>query len=95
MTDIILPTGEKVQMHSDLTVDEGLTVKIAAPLQALKRGDDQRTIEYLMKNDRSKMLTIKDGEFNKLSNISANLKIYPTDFDFYGSLIILYEQFSD
>lgn len=61
VTDVILPTGEKVKLTSDLSTDEGLSVKVAAPLQALKRGDKQRFMEFKMRNERSKMLTITDG----------------------------------
>ena len=62
VTDVILPTGEKVKLTSDLSTDEGLTVKVAAPLQALKRGDKQRFMEFKMRNERFKMLTITDGK---------------------------------
>jgi hypothetical protein len=62
VTDVILPTGEKVKLTSDLSTDEGLSVKVAAPLQALKRGDKQRFMEFKMRNERSKMLTITDGK---------------------------------
>ncbi|XP_023248034.1 teneurin-a [Copidosoma floridanum] len=61
VTDVILPTGEKIKLTSDLTNDEGLAVKVAAPLQALKWGDKQRFMEFRMKNERSKVLTITDG----------------------------------
>lgn len=62
VTDMILPTGEKVKLTSDLSTDEvGLSVKVAAPLQALKRGDKQRFMEFKMRNERSKILTITDG----------------------------------
>ncbi|EFN60940.1 Teneurin-3 [Camponotus floridanus] len=61
VTDVILPTGEKLKLSSDLSDDEGLTVKVSAPLQALSKGDKQRIIEFKMKNEKSKMLTITDG----------------------------------
>ncbi|XP_017766143.1 PREDICTED: teneurin-a [Eufriesea mexicana] len=61
VTNVILPTGEKLKLSSDLSDDEGLSVKVSAPLQALSKGDKQRIIEFKMKNERSKMLTITDG----------------------------------
>lgn len=64
VTDVILPTGEKLKLLSDLADDEGLIVKVSAPLQALSKGDKQRSVEFRMKNERSKILTITDGEFH-------------------------------
>jgi hypothetical protein len=62
---VILPTGEKLKLSSDLSDDDdGLSVKVSAPLQALSRGDKQRIVEYKMKNEKSKMLTITDGTCN-------------------------------
>lgn len=63
MTDVILPTGEKVKLTSDSATDQGLSVKIAAPLQSLKRGDEQRNMQFNMRDDRFKMLTIVDGTY--------------------------------
>ncbi|XP_050491043.1 teneurin-a isoform X4 [Bombus huntii] len=60
VTDVILPTGEKLKLFSDLSDDEGLSVKVSAPLQALSKGDKQRIVEFKMKNERSKVLTITD-----------------------------------
>lgn len=62
VTDVILPTGEKLKLSSDLSDDEGLSVKVSAPLLALSKGDKQRTVEYKMKNEKSKLLTITDGK---------------------------------
>ena len=62
VTDVILPTGEKLKLLSDLSDDEGLSVKVSAPLQALSKGDKQRIVEFKMKNERSKILTITDGK---------------------------------
>ncbi|KAG5320005.1 TENA protein, partial [Acromyrmex heyeri] len=61
VTDVILPTGEKLKLLSDLSDDEGLLVKVSAPLQALSKGDKQRIVEFEMKNEKSKMLTVTDG----------------------------------
>ncbi|XP_076303284.1 teneurin-a transmembrane protein isoform X10 [Lasioglossum baleicum] len=61
VTDVILPTGEKLKLSSDLSGDEGLAVKVSAPLRALSKGDKQRAVEFMMKNERSKELTITDG----------------------------------
>ncbi|KAL0125856.1 hypothetical protein PUN28_004718 [Cardiocondyla obscurior] len=61
VTDVILPTGEKLKLLSDLSDDEGLLVKVSAPLQALSKGDKQRIVEFEMKNEKSKMLSITDG----------------------------------
>ncbi|XP_033216143.1 teneurin-a [Belonocnema kinseyi] len=61
VTEVILPTGEKLKLKSQLTTDETLSVKVAAPLQALKLGEKQRFMEFLMKSERSNMLTITDG----------------------------------
>ncbi|XP_076628810.1 teneurin-a transmembrane protein isoform X11 [Colletes latitarsis] len=61
VTDVILPTGEKLKLSSDLSDDEGLSVKVWAPLRALSKGDRQRNVEFVMKNEKSKMLTITDG----------------------------------
>ncbi|XP_033329180.2 teneurin-a transmembrane protein isoform X3 [Megalopta genalis] len=61
VTDVILPTGERLKLSSDLSGDEGLSVKVSAPLQALSKGDKQRAVEFNMKNERSKVLTITDG----------------------------------
>lgn len=61
VTEVILPTGEKLKLKSQLTTDETLSVQVAAPLQALKLGEKQRFMEFLMKNERSNMLTITDG----------------------------------
>ncbi|XP_058794630.1 teneurin-a isoform X3 [Phymastichus coffea] len=72
VTDAILPTGEKVKLTSDLTNDEGLLVKVAAPLQALKRGDTQRFMEFKMRNERLKMLTITDGTMVKKATAFTN-----------------------
>ncbi|XP_008203483.1 teneurin-a isoform X4 [Nasonia vitripennis] len=72
VTDVILPTGEKVKLTSDLSTDEGLTVRVAAPLQALKRGDKQRFMEFKMRNERSKMLTITDGSMVKKATAFTN-----------------------
>ncbi|XP_011500847.1 PREDICTED: teneurin-a isoform X2 [Ceratosolen solmsi marchali] len=72
VTDVILPTGEKVKLTSDLSTDEGLSVKVAAPLQALKRGDKQRFMEFKMRNERSKMLTITDGSMIKRATAFTN-----------------------
>lgn len=63
VTDVILPTGEKLKLSSDLSDDESLSVKVSAPLQALSKGDKQRSIEFKMKNEKSKMLTITDGMY--------------------------------
>jgi len=63
VTDVILPTGEKLKLLSDLSDDEGLLVKVSAPLQALSKGDKQRIVEFEMKNEKSKMLTITDGMY--------------------------------
>lgn len=61
---MILPTGEKLKLASDLSDDDdGLSVKVSAPLQALSKGDKQRIVEYKMKNEKSKMLTITDGMY--------------------------------
>lgn len=69
VTDVILPTGEKLKLSSDLSDNEGLSVKVSAPLQALSKGDKQREIEYEMKNERSKVLTITDGKFEMFSGL--------------------------
>lgn len=66
VTDVILPTGEKLKLLSDLSDDEGLLVKVSAPLQALSKGDKQRIVEFEMKNEKSKMLTITDGMYFNL-----------------------------
>lgn len=64
VTDVILPTGEKLKLLSDLSDDESLLVKVSAPLQALSKGDKQRSVEFEMKNEKSKMLTITDGMYS-------------------------------
>ncbi|XP_024941633.1 teneurin-a isoform X3 [Cephus cinctus] len=61
VTDVILPTGEKLNLNSGLSTEKGLIVKVSAPLQALTKGDSQRFLEFTMKNERSKILTITDG----------------------------------
>lgn len=63
VTDVILPTGEKLKLLSDLSDDEGLLVKVSAPLQALSKGDKQRTVEFEMRSEKSKMLTVTDGKY--------------------------------
>lgn len=77
VADVILPTGEKLRLSSDLSDDEGLLVKVWAPLQALSKGDKQRSVEFRMKNERSKILTITDGEFG--------IRIYFPIFKFRNS----------
>lgn len=63
VTDVILPTGEKLKLGSGLSKDEGLSVRVSAPLQALRKGDKQRYLELIMKNDKSKTLQITDGSY--------------------------------
>ncbi|XP_046747872.1 teneurin-a isoform X3 [Diprion similis] len=61
VTDVILPTGEKLKLSSGLSENEGLSVKVSSPLQALRKGDKQRYLEMIMKNDKFKTLQITDG----------------------------------
>ncbi|XP_046486280.1 teneurin-a isoform X2 [Neodiprion pinetum] len=61
VTDVILPTGEKLKLSSGLSKNEGLSVKVSSPLQALRKGDKQRYLEMIMKNDKFKTLRITDG----------------------------------
>ncbi|KAL7300753.1 hypothetical protein TKK_0006730 [Trichogramma kaykai] len=72
VTDVILPTGEKVKLNSDLATDEGLNVKVAAPLSSLKQGDSQRFMEFKMRNERSQVLTIIDGTMIKKATAFTN-----------------------
>ncbi|KAK0097057.1 hypothetical protein PV326_003445 [Microctonus aethiopoides] len=59
--DVILPTGEKIKLTSGLSNDEGLSVKVQAPLQALAKTNKNRIIEFKMKKEHVNMLTITDG----------------------------------
>ncbi|XP_048511845.1 teneurin-a isoform X2 [Athalia rosae] len=61
VTDVILPTGEKLKLSSGLSKNEGLAVRVSAPLQALRKGDSHRLLELIMKNDKFKTLQITDG----------------------------------
>lgn len=63
VTDVILPTGEKLKLSSGLSDDDNLLVKVSAPLQALSKGDKQRFVEFKMKNEKSKMLILTDGTY--------------------------------
>lgn len=74
--DVILPTGEKLKLSSDLYEQESLIVKVKAPVQGLKIGDDQRVVKFVMKNDRSKLLTITNGTHSILVFISFQLSIF-------------------
>ncbi|XP_063988492.1 teneurin-a isoform X1 [Diachasmimorpha longicaudata] len=60
VSEVILPTGEKIKLISGLSDDEGLSVKVEAPLQALAKTGKNRVIEFKMKTDRSNILTITD-----------------------------------
>lgn len=65
-----------MKLSSDLSDHEDLSVKVSAPLQALSKGDKQRFVEFKMKNEKSKMLTIADGTYSHLLfNLSYNLSL--------------------
>ncbi|XP_012287191.1 teneurin-a isoform X2 [Orussus abietinus] len=72
VTDVILPTGETIKLTSSLSDEEGLSVRISAPLQALAKGDKQRFIGYTMKSEKSKTLTITDGTKVKKATAFTN-----------------------
>ncbi|XP_051159641.1 teneurin-a isoform X4 [Leptopilina boulardi] len=78
VTQVILPTGEKLKLSSQLTTDETLSVKVAAPLQALKLGEKQRFMEFQMKNERLNTLTIIDGTRIKkaISYPNSSLEVF-------------------
>ncbi|XP_015119824.1 teneurin-a [Diachasma alloeum] len=61
VSEVILPTGEKIKLISSLSDDEGLSVKVEAPLQALAKTGKNRVIEFKMRTERSNILTITDG----------------------------------
>ncbi|XP_043269073.1 teneurin-a isoform X3 [Venturia canescens] len=69
VSDVTLPTGERIKLGSGLSNDESLLVKISAPLEALSRGDKQRIVEFKMKSERSKTLEITDG--NKIKRATS------------------------
>ncbi|XP_066592793.1 teneurin-a [Prorops nasuta] len=78
VTDIILPTGEKLKLSSDLTNNEELTVKVSAPLRALTKGDKQRIIELKMRNGKSKILIITEDskEMKAVAFTNSSLELY-------------------
>ncbi|XP_034947958.1 teneurin-a isoform X2 [Chelonus insularis] len=72
VSNIILPTGETIKLTSKLSDDEGLSVKVEAPLQALAKTNKHKIIEYKMKKQGSNMLTITDGSKIQKATAFAN-----------------------
>ncbi|XP_049862885.1 teneurin-a isoform X3 [Schistocerca gregaria] len=64
LTDVILPTGETVNLASRLTAEDGLTVEISSLMQSLSAGDlvqPQHSVTLRMEDRGAKRLTVLEG----------------------------------
>lgn len=65
LTDIVLPTGETVNLGSHLTPEDGLSVQVSALTQSLSATDlaqPQHTVTLKMEDRGAKRLTMQEGK---------------------------------
>lgn len=63
LSDVVLPTGETVNLASRLTPDYGLAVQVAVPLQSLSIPNEDTGTTLKMEGRGAKRLLLREGKF--------------------------------